>query len=500
MTKEKFLKTIEWFILLHPVLDFLTSLMVRFVDLPLTLGMILRILFTGIAVVYLAFFYDGKYKKTILIYLGAVVVYGLISIGSNAYFNGLSSVFENAKMFFKIYYFVFVLALFYALYQKEGFLIKDKILGIIFLEYSASIFLSAITNTSFVTYKYAEGFVGWFYAASEVGAIIAMLAGPALLWLFQTKKWYLKAIIGALLCFSATYIGTKVPFIAVLGAIVVLLVFLLLRIFFKQDRHLRNALLTSAPVALVLLLFFCLYQWDSPMKANNTTLIEYHYDSNVTENITEKDPAETPAPTPENPAPAPAPQTPVTPAPAPDQSSQTAPKPDSTPSQKPSTEILSPEEVLKDKSKAYLILNWLLSDRLYYFDGAITAFEESTLFRQMIGLGHQFKFADNRTLIEMDFMALLINQGILGLLLALLPILYFAVVCIRLFFKQIRRILQMTEPILYIYSVLIGLFSAFLAGHVLVAPAVSIYVALLIINLYGKLERENTLAEGAGQE
>ena len=103
MTTNKFLKGIEWFVLLHPVLDFLTSSMVRFVDLPLTLGMILRILFVGITLVYLAFFYNGKHKKTILIYLGALVVYGLISIGSNAYFNGLSSVFTNAKMFLRAF-------------------------------------------------------------------------------------------------------------------------------------------------------------------------------------------------------------------------------------------------------------------------------------------------------------------------------------------------------------------------------------------------------------
>ena len=486
MTTNKFLKGIEWFVLLHPVLDFLTSLMVRFVDLPLTLGMILRILFVGITLVYLAFFYNGKHKKTILIYLGALVVYGLISIGSNAYFNGLSSVFTNAKMFFKSFYFVFVLAFFYALYQQEGFRIKNKVLAIVFLEYAASIILSALTNTSFVTYKYAEGFVGWFYAASEVGPVIAMLAVPALLLFIQSDRWYWKALIALSICFPATYLGTKVPFIAVLGAVALLAVMVILKTLLQKGHKKR----WTAPVAMLLLivLFIGLYQFDSPIKVNNSAMVDYHYDSNVTENLDETKPSvQTPAPQP-TPTPAPEPDSAPTPEPAPQPEPKPTPAPDSE-----KTEIPSPSEVLKGKSKAYLVLNWLLSDRLYYFDGAITAFGESSLYRQAFGLGHQFQFADGRTLIEMDFMALLINQGYLGLAFVLLPILAFAIICIKRFFQQIRNFLQMTDCVLYAYAVLMGLFSAFLAGHVLVAPAVSIYVALLIVNLYAMLKEREQL-------
>ena len=105
-------------------------------------------------------------------------------------------------------------------------------------------------------------------------------------------------------------------------------------------------------------------------------------------------------------------------------------------------------------------------------------------------MGYHFETFDGEVFIqhiEMDFIAIFINYGILGLLIHITVLGIFAVICIKKFFKKIKSILCMENEITYIYSILITLFVAFLAGHTLVAPAVSIYLAVAIVNLYSLL-------------
>ena len=104
--KEVLTKIIEWFIVLQPVIDFLTSLSVRFSDSSLTFGIVVRVLFTGLICFYLVFLYKGRMKKAMIGYLLAVIAYGIIFIGINIWTGGLWTVVENAKMFFKIFYFL----------------------------------------------------------------------------------------------------------------------------------------------------------------------------------------------------------------------------------------------------------------------------------------------------------------------------------------------------------------------------------------------------------
>lgn len=450
ISKEKFLIFIEWFVILQPLLDFLTSLSVRFISFPLTIGMIFRILFVGMIGIYFLLFYSGKFKKHLLGFYIAVCGYGVVNISFNALTHGFSTIMENSKMFFKMYYFVFVLLFFYALYQEYGFVIKNKFLAIVFVEYTASIFLSAITNTSFVTYSYGEGYCGWFYAANEVGAIVSILAIIALIYAITSKSILLKLSVAFLTAFVAVYIGTKVPFLSCVGAVALLLVFFGLRFIIKKDKKDGKI---SLQLISVLLITVLLFQLNSPMKINGSTMAGEHYESHVTDKLEQDD---------EN------------------------------------------EEDINDDSfsgfdkdsvayKAFLMANWILSNRLVITAPAFESFGESSVLHKLVGMGYIFKTVGGKTydkLIEMDFVALIINHGFLGTLLYLIPIMYLAVICIKKFFAQIKSFFSMKKQIAYIYSILIALGCAVLAGHVLIAPSVSIYLAIIIIKLYASLNKK----------
>ncbi|MBR2616571.1 MAG: O-antigen ligase family protein [Clostridia bacterium] len=451
-TEKRLILFLEWFVLLQPVLDFLTSLTVRFVDTPLTVGMICRILFLGLAGVWLFFFYDGAQKKLLCGAFLVTALYGVLSVGMNAAAYGFGTVVENGKMFFKMFYFVFVLLFFYALYKKYGFEVKNKLLCVVFLEYTASIFVSALTGTSFVTYEYAKGYCGWFYAGNEVGAIVSVLAAFALLYAAGTKQWWIKLSVGFLTAFAACYIGTKVPFLACLGAVAVLLVFFGVKACLKKTRADAGLFLQLLAVLCAVLILFRL---GSPVKVNGDALTGYHYDTNVSDKLEDDE------------------------------------------------EDTDPDDVLEESGaewnedglgyKIFLVANWLLSNRLVMIAPAFLGYINAPLSQILFGMGYTFRLPDGELfdyLIEMDFLALVINHGIVGTLIFLAPILYFAVICLKRLFRLWKRFFELQEAVASIYSILIALGCAFLAGHVLVAPAVSIYLAIAIVKLYATLEQK----------
>ncbi len=458
ISKEKFTSLIKWYVLLQPLLDFITSITVRFSLSSITVGMFFRILFVGLIGIYLLFFYKAEYKKTLLGTYIFTAVYGITNILISAYYNGTGTVLENGKMFFKMYYFIFVLLFFFAIYKEKKFTVSDKSLAIVFLCYSSTIFISAITNTSFVTYDYAKGYCGWFYAANETGAIISCLAAIALFYALNTKNLWFKISVFFLTAFVSVYIGTKVPFIACFGIIILFAVFYIIKWIITKAPSARNLSLQLIALFLVTVLLF---QLNSPIKQNNSVMGSEHFDSHVTENLEEDGNTDEDQP-----------------------------------------ELYDNDHirtVLNNSDFAYktfLVANWLLSDRLVIIIPAIDAYLKSSLPQKLFGMGYIFETPANTTfknLIEMDFAALLINHGIIGLLIYILVIGIFAVICIKKFFGNIKQFFLMEQEFTYIYAILITIACAFLAGHVFVAPAVSIYSAIIIIKLFAELNSRTPL-------
>ncbi len=444
--------------------------MERFAPIDLTVGILVRTLFVVFIGLYFLLFYKGPRKAVFLaLYIG-ICAYGAVSILLGAYTNGPSVLITNAKMFFKMFYFVFVLLFFYAVYRERKLVVSDKVLLIVYLEYALSIFLSAVTNTSFVTYEHAQGFCGWFYAGNEVGAVVSILVIIALFYVLQGKSRIMRIAVGLLTAFIASYIGTKVPFIACFGAIVLLILF-----FGGSYLSRRNSADAKKAVQLVALLVVAvlIFQLNSPVKQNNDTMLGQHYQDNVIDKIEDGGSQEKPDPSPgEDPVP-------------PDQEPECPPEASDCPG------ATLPEEEKEPPSKLYLVANWILSNRLTMIEPAFVAFEQAPLLQKMFGLGYEFLIGDGvrfNPLIEMDFIALLINHGILGLAIYLAVFLWFSVICIKRFFKNIKNFFSMKKEICSIFSIVIAIACAFLAGHVLVAPSVSIYLAIIIINLYSALE------------
>ena len=438
--KEELLrKILNIYILAGPFVDMLTSLAVRLGWGSVTMGVLVRFAFVGALILYVLFFYRGTHQWALRLAVLITSLYGLIYLGSTVSINGMGVMVENAKMFLKTYFFAYVLFGLFALYQEYRILVSDKLLTIVFCVYTSSIFLSAITNTSFPTYYFEEiGYCGWFYAGNEIGAIVAILASVTLLYGFSHPKYLWIGILG-LLAFSSTYIGTKVPFLAIIAAAVLLFVLGMIKYIVKRGKKTR---MKMVKYTLLLLCIFVLFQAGSPVRQNIEYSASDYQDSVVT-------PPET------------VPEEPVEPG----------------------------EEPEEEPSQFYLVVNWLLKDRLGSVDHVFKRYENGSLMEKLFGIGYTFQINGkwHSDAVEMDFIAIYLKQGIIGMAVYLMPILYFAVVCICKLFRQLKRFWELEPAFVYTYAILMGLACAFLAGHVLVAPAVSVFIAICIVKLYAFL-------------
>ena len=207
------------FLLIQPILDLFTSLMVRFTNLPLTIGMIVRGLFLFTMVIYLLFVNKSVHKKKSIIYLGILCIFSIIYlITKNGIFN-LGFLKTEITYLFKYMYFPIVaLCLINAFDELQ--LKKEKIFKVCIVEaiiYSILIILPEITNTAFSSYVgNNKGTVGWFYAANEIGAIMVALF-PFLYYLLFEREGVVKiALTFTIVILAMTLLGTKTSFLGML--------------------------------------------------------------------------------------------------------------------------------------------------------------------------------------------------------------------------------------------------------------------------------------------
>lgn len=437
-SKSELLRNILYiYILISPFVDMLTSLAVRAGMTGMTMGVVVRALFVVAMAFYVLFLYQGAHRTKLRVAVLITIAYGIVYLMNTAFVNGVGVLLDNAKMYVKVYFFVFVLLGLYALYREHGILVSDKMLTIVFCIYSTSIFLAAITGTSFPTYVLLDiGYCGWFYAGNEIGAIVAILSGIVLIYGFTQSKYLWIPILG-LVAFSSTFIGTKVPFFTIVAVGVLLLLFWIGKLLKEKPTTAKK---TIGKFGALLLCILVLYYAGSPIQ-QNANLVQDRYEDTMEIDLSDTDEFDT----------------------------------------------------------IFIELtDWLLSGRIGAIQDVINRYTHGSLMEKLFGIGYTFQIDGQwRTdVVEMDFVAIMLKQGMVGLAIYMIPLLYFAVVCIKKLIKQLKHFWELESAFIYTYGILIGLSCAFLAGHVLVAPAVSIYIAICIVKLYANLtEREERINE-----
>lgn len=453
-------KFIFIFILIQPVLDLLTSFMVRGTDISLTIGIIARTLFVLYISAYIILS-KNKSKETKIIKLTLISLFIYLFLFLLIAYNekGMSMMISEVKGVIKTFYFPIVTMGMYLYSKDKELFIEDKTLIYVLLGYTTIIFISTITKTNFNSYRYGLGTVGWFYAANEIGAIIGILA-PFTIAQVILGKYNVINMMATILCiFSIVYMGTKVPLLAFFALIVYVIMYIIIVKIFnkvckkeKIDFNIKKAIIGI----MVITIFSVILFYKSPSYVNiinqygemfnkilhettNNNTNEIIKENNMEVSSTEK-------------------------------------------TESNSKDEGSENEESKNEESKNEVVNALLSNRTIYLIGVKENFANSNIINKLMGIGYfvQIEGEYSNKTIEIDYLDIFYRHGILGTSLYFLPLL---IVFRKILSKiKLKKILDL-EVYLCIFSILLGFGIASFAGHVFTAPAVSSILLFIIIKM-----------------
>lgn len=428
------------FIALQPVLDLLTSLSIQMLHMDATLSIVVRFSVMLLAMIYLFIHQKNKKPLVYICLLGVIMAAGLLN---NLVVKHPISFGEEVKFMAKCMYPIVMLfgyiLVFKTLQGKQNS--YDTLLQYFLY---ASLFMSIIMvisiaiGTDYQSYTISEiskiGSKGWFYAANEISATLAITFPVVVLYSIHkttsfTQAYYWLPTILAL--YSSIMIGTKVGYISSIATLGVALFFSFIEYMMKRGRpQLINTIL-----ALLVLGGTAIATPFTPIAKNMDIHLQFYNKQHVNEQ------AEQPS--------------------------------------KQEERALTTGEV---NSLIY-------SDRDQFLNMHQKYFQEAPLSQKLLGMGYAGNYEKTPKVIEMDFHDLFFSFGIIGFILYLLPFVYFG---IRLMF----RILTNFKSILTIKYMLLGtaivlaIGIALTAGHVFTAPAVSIFFVALLAYLIVDLQAE----------
>lgn len=423
------------FIILQPIIDIITSLSIEYIGLSITFGMIIRtifMIFVGILGIIKA---KGKYKIAICVYFGALLLY-MASFIANSYMqNGFALILTQAKGLIKNFYLPIIIVSLIPIFKSYEVKIDKKVFNTTLMIYVITIFICSIIGVAFPTYKAGDkaGTVGLFYSANEIGAILCLLS-PFLVADLSNKKFSIKDTIFILLfVYAVLQLGTKVPYFGLIILIVSIIFACIINGKIKKEKYLYK----KAGIFFACLVCIYLITGLTPVGKNLANI--YGNIFPITEEMLKFG------------------------------------------EQKPPT--------LTEFKDFEELKTTTVSGRDDFLKANKEKFTNSNLLNKLIGIG----FIENENgnikelkLTEMDYYDILFCSGIMGTTLFALPILIFAVMFIRYSMINKNKI-----TIELIYSIVMAAVVALLAGHVLVSPAVSIYIAIILVKYDYEIRSED---------
>jgi hypothetical protein len=132
------------------------------------------------------------------------------------------------------------------------------------------------------------------------------------------------------------------------------------------------------------------------------------------------------------------------------------------------------------------IIKVALNERDSFFLMNFSVYSESSLVDKLFGISwsdrESLGYTFERKLIEVDYLDIFIHYGIIGFIIYFLPLVYFIIKVL----KNIKK--EDYETWFYMLVLFLGFAVSALAGHVLAAPAVSIYLVLIMLIIKNNIE------------
>ncbi len=436
------------FIIMQPIIDIITSLLVRNVSSTFTLGIFVRTIFMISIVLYAFFNSEKSYRTKMLIYYGAIFIYSIIFLFTMYKENGTNMIFAQIKGLVKTFYFPIVLVALYPLMKQKKIEVEDKTFIYALLGYTLTIFLAKIFNIAYPTYSIGlnVGTTGLFFAANEIGIVMAILV------IFLFNNLFLKKVDNIkdkiiyivslfLYVYSILEMGTKVPILGFIGMIAIIFIICIIR-FFTVEKKFYLKKIVELVTLMTIIGILLPYTAVGINVEKNYGIKFFKLSNSVQEGKVEEKQEKV-------------------------------------------------EEPPKKFNNTEEVTTAVVSSRNLFLKMNLDLYKNSSFINKIVGIGYvdnsEGQFKDIKT-IEIDYFDIFILQGIFGAILFFIPIAVILFLILKKSILNLKNIIK-NEDVLTMYTML-GLAAcvAMLAGHTFVAPAVSIYIAFIFNKLLNKVE------------
>lgn len=426
MVKEN---KISLLFVLLPFLDLFTALFTRNTNFVISPGIIFKSLLLLYFVVYILKS-KSKFKKVLICYLIFILLYLFMYFIIKNDLLDLNYLLTELTFLFKLIYFPICFMGLLCFFDDNN--IKENTITGIF-KYSLIIYvllliIPTIFGISYTTYPmHLKGYIGLFYAGNEIANIMVILFPFA--YLFINKSKYSFLIIFPIILVMMM-IGTKVATFGCLIITILSLIFSIIKNKFRINK--------------VVIKCFSIFVFALFISTNSYAVYNYNYIKNNVYNDESKEIII-------------------------DDNNKAKVE-----------EIQGYLNIFYDKNKLTKIIRPLVSGRDILLANTISIYNDLDNDSNIwLGIGFSNTNSVNNTnvarLIEIDICDLYFHFGIIGLLISLFPF----IIVGYLFIVNFSKIKLNSIYLLFILFLVIGV-STF-SGHILFAPAVSIYLVLLLL-------------------
>lgn len=250
----KKLNIFDYFFILSPFLDLITSQMTYKGKFTFTLGMIVKFSFLAIMFFYLIFKNNSKYKKKSIIYIIVLIIFGIINLTNSYILKGPSVMIEEIKYMIKSFYFPIMLVISLNYFDDKKARVNEKTLYFVAMTYAFLIFLAFLIDKSFDINSVGKNFYpGWFFAANEVGGIIGLLAPIVLSLTINNYNNLFGYLLFIMYVVTALIVSTRAPVLGIfLSVIIYAIIYIIKLIINKKNKSPKK--INLLPVIVVTLI------------------------------------------------------------------------------------------------------------------------------------------------------------------------------------------------------------------------------------------------------
>lgn len=403
-------------------------------NLPISLGILIKGVSFAYLIFYLIFLTKSIWIRWIMLVIGMYIGIHLYLV---YYYYGTAFILANLLEIIKSFYFPVLCLWIFDLSQIKAFRYESKDFVFIFLSLVLVFSLSIFTQTDLKSYDWMNGSSGWYYSSNEISAIIAAVIPIFTISIFKSKKALVRYLWAAVTVIISLVTGTRSTFFAA-TLWILLLIFYWIRLYQKSDSKSNKS---NIILSVFMFVFLVIVYPLSPASRNQPTVVlansktsEMRFLMNETS---------------------------------------------------PSNVLISKQSPLENATnRAGSFLNDLLKNRLYYLETNYAIFNNSDTSQKTFGIGSVITINNQvkQVQIEMDPFTILFRYGYIGFTLMLLPLFGYAFYELRALLNH-RFLFDSLEYLSFGYalSLLVGL--SVVAGHVIIAPSVSIFLVIIMAGL-----------------